>query len=77
MDDAQKRYTGRCDCGGVLDVNVPENQERVDDWKDRHTRGITRPGPDGLPQFVPTGHRILGDADRPRDRRGGAGVTPA
>jgi hypothetical protein len=38
---------------------VPENQERVDDWKDRHTRGITRPGPDGLPQFVPTGHRIL------------------
>jgi hypothetical protein len=59
MDDAQKRYTGRCDCGGVLDVNVPENQERVDDWKDRHTRGITRPGPDGLPQFVPTGHRIL------------------
>jgi hypothetical protein len=37
MDDAQKRYTGRCDCLGVLDVNVPENQERVDDWRRRHT----------------------------------------
>jgi hypothetical protein len=32
----QERYVGKCGCGGVYDVPIPEGQERANAWKRRH-----------------------------------------
>ena len=56
------RYTGRCDCGSVLDGTVDGlTREGIDAWKDRHVRGLTRLHPVRGEELVPTGHTLVED----------------